>query len=263
MEVKTATKDLSASLEELLSQLPDKGQMEPLKGFLGKLRGFLGKLEILDQGTVEEVIDSLEQDNDVPLFSEVGHLLRRFHDQMNSIKNGLPSALSKLHPEEVGGFTDKLHHILEMTDRAANKTMDLAEEGLDVLSAEKTHLETAQTNLDTLSKDSSLSAEAQAQVAAALEAVNATLANNPVQSNRMSEVLMAQDYQDLTGQLIHKVINLLKTIEGDMIDLIRRFAPEQGAAEVADVRTEGPMHETNEERNDQDDVDSLLSQFGF
>jgi len=251
MEVKTASKDLSSALEDLLGQLPDQGTTEPLQGFFQKLRSFLGKLEVLDGENMEEVIHSLEEEAEIPLFNEVGHLLRRFHDQMASIQSGLPQALAKLDPNEVGSFTDKLSHILEMTDRAANKTMDLAEQSLDILADEASKLAGLKDILEKAGEKDGLAS------------VEQMIANNADQNNRMTEILMAQDYQDLTGQLIHKVMDLLKHLEGDLIELIRKFGGAQEVQESDAVRMAGPMHESNEERQDQDNVDDLLSQFGF
>ena len=251
MEVKVNSKDLHQALEDLMNQLPDQGATEPLFGFFQKLRIFLARFEVLDQGSMEEVIHSLEEEADIPLFSEVGHLLRRFHDQMQSISSGLPQALANLDPDEVGSFSDKLSHILEMTDRAANKTMDLAEAALAVLAEE-------QSVLDSLTQNPVIAANEDA-----MAALGQLLKNNQAQNNRMTEVLMAQDYQDLTGQLINKVMALLKHLESDLIELVTRFGSKKIATPQSEVRLNGPMHESHEERQNQDNVDSLLSQFGF
>ena len=90
----------------------------------------------------------------------------------------------------------------------------------------------------------------------------------------LTEVLMAQGYQDLTGQVIRRVIELVKEVEDSLVHMLTVF----GGAEVAKVTktsqpkvekaivAEGPIIDA-ESRDDvvsgQDDVDDLLSSLGF
>ena len=90
----------------------------------------------------------------------------------------------------------------------------------------------------------------------------------------LTEVLMAQGYQDLTGQVIRRVIELVKEVEDSLVHMLTVF----GGAEVAKatktsqpkvekaIVAEGPIIDA-ESRDDvvsgQDDVDDLLSSLGF
>ena len=88
----------------------------------------------------------------------------------------------------------------------------------------------------------------------------------------MTDVLMAQDFQDLTGQVIRKVIELVHEVEESLIAMLTAFgiSAEQAQAsaspKVGDNLVEGPIV-NNENRDDvvedQDDVDDLLSSLGF
>jgi chemotaxis protein CheZ len=88
----------------------------------------------------------------------------------------------------------------------------------------------------------------------------------------MTDVLMAQDFQDLTGQVIRKVIDLVREVEDSLINMLTAFgisteaAMEKAKPKVGDNLVEGPIVNTNE-RDDvvdnQDDVDDLLSSLGF
>jgi chemotaxis protein CheZ len=87
--------------------------------------------------------------------------------------------------------------------------------------------------------------------------------------NNLNDVLMAQDFQDLTGQIITRVITLVEEVEGNLVELIRltgdRFAKPVEDKE-ADTVAEGP-HVPGVGNKDvvanQDDVDDLLSSLGF
>ena len=86
----------------------------------------------------------------------------------------------------------------------------------------------------------------------------------------MTDVLMAQDFQDLTGQVIRKVIDLVREVEDSLINMLTAFGvtSEQAQAKpkVGENLVEGPIV-NKEERDDvvadQDDVDDLLSSLGF
>ena len=87
----------------------------------------------------------------------------------------------------------------------------------------------------------------------------------------LTDILMAQDYQDLTGQIIRRVIELVHEVEDRLVEILKAFGMEQDANTVIDdkkdaLKPEGPIINP-EQRNDvvesQDDVDDLLSSLGF
>jgi chemotaxis protein CheZ len=88
----------------------------------------------------------------------------------------------------------------------------------------------------------------------------------------MTDVLMAQDFQDLTGQVIRKVIDLVREVEDSLINMLTAFGvTESEQKEKATLKTgenlvEGPIVNTEDRDDvvaDQDDVDDLLSSLGF
>ena len=92
----------------------------------------------------------------------------------------------------------------------------------------------------------------------------------------LTEVLMAQGYQDLTGQVIRRVIDLVKEVEESLVNMLTMFGEPESAEQakasskpvdnIDGVVAEGPIMDA-EQRDDvvsgQDDVDDLLSSLGF
>ena len=89
----------------------------------------------------------------------------------------------------------------------------------------------------------------------------------------LTEVLMAQGYQDLTGQVIRRVIELVKEVEDSLVHMLTVFGEPEvnektniSQKETDKVEAEGPIIDA-EGRDDvvtgQDDVDDLLSSLGF
>jgi chemotaxis protein CheZ len=78
-------------------------------------------------------------------------------------------------------------------------------------------------------------------------------------------VSTAQDYQDLTGQIIQKIIVLLKDLEANLVNVIRTFGVRpDGRKDAVSDDLYGPAHAgRTSAMHSQDDVDSLLAGFGF
>ena len=98
--------------------------------------------------------------------------------------------------------------------------------------------------------------------------------NMPQVHGLMTEVLMAQDFQDITGQVIRRVIQLVEDVEKNLIELLKIFGKEEerrkAATSTPDKKNagvaEGPIIDADQ-RDDvvggQDEVDDLLSSLGF
>ena len=89
----------------------------------------------------------------------------------------------------------------------------------------------------------------------------------------LTEVLMAQGYQDLTGQVIRRVIELVKEVEDSLVQMLTMFSSSEvdektkiSETDTDNVKAEGPIIDADA-RDDvvsgQDDVDDLLSSLGF
>jgi chemotaxis protein CheZ len=91
---------------------------------------------------------------------------------------------------------------------------------------------------------------------------------NQVQEG-LNEILMAQGFQDITGQIIKRVIDLVQDLETSMVELIRISGGKStGAEKVDEPSLPGPVVPgVDDKKGDvaasQDDVDDLLSSLGF
>jgi chemotaxis protein CheZ len=90
----------------------------------------------------------------------------------------------------------------------------------------------------------------------------------------LTEILMAQDFQDLTGQMIRRVINLVQEVEVKLVEMLTMFGEvskplsikEPVKNEVNGIEAEGPIMNASERVDvvdGQNDVDDLLSSLGF
>ena len=97
------------------------------------------------------------------------------------------------------------------------------------------------------------------------------IASKKVDSN-LTEIMMAQDFHDLTGQVIAKVVNLAATIEEQLLMLLIKTAPPEAAVKATAAHEpyvpalDGPVVDgagNPDVVTDQSQVDDLLASLGF
>jgi chemotaxis protein CheZ len=104
--------------------------------------------------------------------------------------------------------------------------------------------------------------------------LDSVLGSGSTLKKQLTEVMMAQEFQDLSGQLLMRVINLLEQLESKMVSLLHLTSPENTSEEkrkkdgdqAGDVQKGlGPAlpQASSDVVKNQDDVDDLLASLGF
>lgn len=238
---------------------PSRAQLQILVAALSEA------LQSGDEAALLAGLDGLVRHREQVLFEQ----LRRLTGDLQSAleRFSVDSRLVDLAEKEVPDAHHRLAHVLELTDRAAHRTMDLVERCGPL--AERTataatqlrepwqqfrqrQLDPAQFRVLIVNLDRFLR-----ETGDDMEAVRANL----------GEVLLAQGYQDLSGQIIRSVMNLVTELEAALVNLVRLSRNEQQPAAAADAqRGCGPAVpgiNTGPAVADQHDVDALLSGLGM
>jgi len=233
-------------------------------------RSLVSHLETGNDGDAGSVIAKLAGFTDSLLFQEVGRLTRELHDSINGFV--MDSRLVDIAEQEMPNAAERLRYVITTTEQAANTTLGAVEDSLplaDSLRSDAHHLseQWAKFNSRQMSVDDfrALSSELS-------QFLEATQANSEELHNKLSEVLMAQGYQDLTGQVIRKVIDLVNDVEHKLVELVRlsghHALQDKQAVDPGPKDTKGqgpavPGVDKGDRVADQDDVDDLLSSLGF
>jgi chemotaxis protein CheZ len=197
---------------------------------------------------------------DKPMFERLGGIVRLLHDSLREL--GYDKALTEA-SSQINDAQDRLEYVASLTEQAANKVLNTLDEGMpaqDVLSKKAKEMENRWAELfaGKLSIDQfkTLAGDSRGFAAAVTDATEAEKA-------RLLDIMMAQDFQDITGQLIKKVVTITKTVEHELAELLRDNAPpavrEKLAAKPALMS--GPALPSV--ALDQDNVDDLLADLGF
>lgn len=212
-------------------------------------------------GVVELSADTTLTPHDI--FVRIGTLTRNLHDTLRQLgyDKGVEDAVGAL-PDA----RERLDYIAELTGKAAERVLDAAERAKTEQDACR-HESLALQNhwAKALGKSPSahdlydLGLKTQAYLA------SAQLRGDKV-NNELSEIVLAQDFHDLTGQVIQRVTRLARTLEDQLVKLLLDASPPAQRKEVLENTLAGPVINGNG-RDDvvtnQGQVDDLLESLGF
>ncbi|SDH91442.1 protein phosphatase CheZ [Pseudomonas panipatensis] len=239
-------------------------------------------VDSLERGEVQQavqLIHELNQARDRGLYQEVGKLTRELH---NAIVNFQIDPHSR-HVEEmsqIADATDRLSYVVQMTEKAANRTMDLVEECTPLVGHIESEAKALQQDWSRFMRRE-LGPDAFRDLAKRVEQYLYSSAQDSRKlSAHLNDILLAQDFQDLTGQVIKRVTKLVTEVESNLVKLVwmagqvDRYAGiehdhQEMRDEVAKERSskgEGPQVAADKRVDvvsGQDDVDDLLSSLGF
>ena len=205
-----------------------------------------------------------EEQGDKPMFARLGGIVRLLHDSLREL--GYDRSLTSV-ATEITDAKDRLEYVASLTEQAANKVLNAIDIGMpaqDVLAKKAKEMETRWAALfdGTLNVDQfkALAGDSRQFAAAVSEATEAEKA-------RLLEIMMAQDFQDITGQLIKKIVVITHNAEKELAQLLRDNAPAELKAVMQPSEPKqaelmsGPSHQGTAMA--QDGVDDLLESLGF
>jgi chemotaxis protein CheZ len=219
-----------------------------------------------DDALFHAELDSLVQRREVELFGELRKLTGDLQSALERFR--IDSRLVDLAEKEVPNAKHRLDHVLKLTDEAAHKTMDLVEQSVPL--AERTsqqaasiveawrRFRTREIQVDEFQR-------LVLQMDQFLEAARGDM--DQVRGN-LAEVVLAQGYQDLSGQIIRGVMKLVGELEIALVELVR-LSKNGGVTKraIEDTRRGfGPVIpgiNNGPAVSGQSDVDSLLAGLGM
>ncbi|MDR3568767.1 MAG: protein phosphatase CheZ [Syntrophobacteraceae bacterium] len=267
----TGSAETLRKIEKLLSdgQLMTSGSFRAIEEatvetVVTNVNDFIEAFSNADMETAQGILLKLadQPKADMGLYKEIGTLARGLHDSIGGFLNTLDPSLQEIVEDKIPDSGNRLEHILEMTEKSALTTLDQVEAIQARLTLEKGHVLRLREILGGLKAIGDSAGEKLAESSKTLDAVDEIIAGH---RSDLNIIMSAQDFQDLSGQVIQKITKLLKDIEGRLVGLIRTFGVKEttGPKKVVD-ELYGPVHGVSENAvHSQDEVDSLLSEFGF
>ena len=190
------------------------------------------------------------------VFHQLGLITRQLHDTLTQLgvmpklqvaADGLPDARSRL------------TYIAKKTGEAADKVLN----SVDQAKADHAHIASETRRIaEAIVKDpvKAVASGAVMNFVGDVEAATQRI------DQHLTDIMMAQDFHDLTGQVVAKVVSLAADLEDSLVKLLVQAAPPEQAQKVESAILNGPVVNP-EGRSDvvanQGEVDDLLASLGF
>ena len=191
------------------------------------------------------------------VFQQLGAITRQLHDALTQL--GVMPKLANA-AEGLPDARSRLNYIAEKTGAAANKVLN---------SVDQAKLEHASISADTRRMAEAIVADPVKAVAtgAVMNFVGDVEASTARIDKHLTDIMMAQDFHDLTGQVVAKVVALAADLEDSLVKLLVQAAPPEAQkvvehASVLNGPVVNPEGRTDVVSN-QGEVDDLLASLGF
>lgn len=249
----------------ILQQLP-KGSREYRATFsmLDKMREFFQIMQEANSQELDQMLAEIDL-SEQPLVQELGKLVRRLHTQIKLAGSDVAARLGEIAEHDMVSATERLEHIVHMTEDAANTTLNLAEGMIQVLTEREGADGAILESLEKTLGSGKLRPQTKKPLLEAMDALRRKAEQEKEFQQKLTEILMAQGYQDLTGQVVQRVVTLLQQLEGELLELVKAFGttPAEKKQDTRQAELAGPLSEKSEATVSQDQVDNLLESLGF
>jgi chemotaxis protein CheZ len=224
--------------------------------FISRHRGVMAQLNhayaTSDEATFERLITDLYTEREQTLRTGLAKLSQALADALAKFQ--LDSRIAALAAKDIPDARLRLDHVLKMTEDAAHRTLDLIEQTAPVAESTANDARTLASTLDDRSHNDIRRFLGEVQGSA-----------DRVRAN-LTEVMLAQGFQDLTGQ----ILNGIRTLIGEVESVLDELAKISGVEIKPPTRADGGMLHgpavpgvSTGTVSDQSDVDDLIAGLGI
>ncbi|VAW77024.1 Chemotaxis response - phosphatase CheZ [hydrothermal vent metagenome] len=244
---------------------------------LENARLLVTELESGNGEQAEQIIEQLGRMREKTLFQELGKMTRQLHESINSF--AVDDRMQSLAESDIPDAKARLNHVIEMTESSANRTLTAVEVALPISEDLKNRADDLHEKWDRFRNQNMDVEEFRSMSKEIDEFLTVTTESTDQIHTGLSDIMMAQDFQDLTGQILRRVITLVQEVEENLVGLIRL----SGDVDDTQKNEQSPVLKAAPEKEDimqgvgpavpgvdsagavsgQDEVDDLLSSLGF
>ncbi len=197
------------------------------------------------------------------VFKRLGHLLRDLHDGLREL--GYDKVIEDT-ARQIPDARQRLAYIAQMTEQAASRVLNATDIAKPIQEDLIARTEALRVRWDKMFANQLSVPEFKALATDS----RAFFTQGPAQlgqvNGQLLEIMMAQDFQDLTGQVIKKVVDMVQNIEQQLFSLLLEVIPEDKRTEAATGLINGPVIDATGRADvvtTQSQVDDLLGSLGF
>lgn len=199
------------------------------------------------------------------VLSRVGHMTRALHENLRGL--GLDKLIEKA-ASDIPDARDRLDYVAQLSEQAAKKVLDATDAAgplQDAIEARSTELKAGWQALLDAPAGEATDAQWRALAQRTIAGLDESRAGAVATRSELMSIMMAQDFQDLTGQVIGRITGIAQNLEKQLVQVLIDFAPSEIKRELDNGLMNGPQIKPTgtEVVANQGQVDDLLDSLGF
>jgi len=197
------------------------------------------------------------------MLNRIGHVTRTLHDSLRGL--GLEKIMEQV-AQEIPDARDRLKYVAKMTEQAAERVLNATDAAMPLQDAIQSQGNALEASWKAILDNASVKSEYNKIAHETLAYLAATSKNSAETKALLMDIMMAQDFQDLTGQVIKKITTLAQELEKQLVQVLVDFSPNMAKKETENHLMNGPQidpENTADVVANQEQVDDLLDSLGF
>jgi chemotaxis protein CheZ len=195
--------------------------------------------------------------------SRIGHMTRALHDSLRGL--GLDKLIEKA-ATDIPDARDRLDYVARLSEQAAQKVLNATDAASPLQDSIDASAATLSASWQALLAGPASEAQWRALAGQTIAALDQSRVAARATHAHLMDIMMAQDFQDLTGQVITKVTTIAQNLEQQLVQMLVDFAPADVKREFDNGLLNGPQINpagNSDVVSNQGQVDDLLDSLGF
>jgi chemotaxis protein CheZ len=240
---------------------PEVSDWQQQPAYLERFAALSSALENNQTDQANRLIEEMASLRESALFQQLGQLTREVHEEISGLS--LAPSIIEMAREEASNAHKRLQYVADKTEQATHDTLDATEASLQMVTECDGILQSVRNML----ADNSPGTDQQPFSPASLHETLSLIEHGSNQLRaQMTDIIMAQQFQDLVGQTIRQVLQLIEEVELKLVRLVADTGPMHDPATPSaepGVSAVAPSANATDRVSKQGEVDDILAGLGF
>lgn len=197
------------------------------------------------------------------MLARIGQITRALHESLREL--GFDKILEKA-TVDIPDVRDRLTYVARMTEQAAQRVLNATDTAIPLQERIESGAGEILAGWETTLKAPFSEANYRDMATLTMQCLTDMRTDTGATKQQLLDIMMAQDFQDLTGQVIRKITELAHGLEQQLVQLLIDYAPTEVRLESQHGLLNGPQINPVNKSDvvaDQSQVDDLLDSLGF
>lgn len=206
---------------------------------------------------------SMDPVENAEMLARVGQLTRNLHDSLRELGFDKVLAAATI---DIPDVRDRLNYVVRMTEQSAQRVLNATDRAIPLQERVDAGANEILSGWQTTLAAPFSESHYRDMATLTMQCLTDMRSDTATTKEQLLDIMMAQDFQDLTGQVIRKIADLAQGLEQQLVQLLIDYAPEEVRRETKCGLLNGPQinpANRNDVVVDQEQVDDLLDSLGF